>query len=138
VRDFYGAEFQARSQSMADIYRPSLRFRPSEQRFILLLGDLIAAVGAMFIALYIWYQFSLAREIERLIARGFNPERAERVAATIIDLQIPFWFYLLPLVWLLLMVDSYEIHIASNWKKTCARSQLLPLLVYWDIPCFLR
>ena len=66
---------------MADIYRPSLRLRPSEQRFILVLGDLIASAGAMFIALYIWYQFSLAREIERLIERGFNPDRAERIAA---------------------------------------------------------
>jgi exopolysaccharide biosynthesis polyprenyl glycosylphosphotransferase len=113
---------------MADIYRPSLRLRPSEQRFILLLGDLIASAGAMFIALYIWYQFSLAREIERLIARGFNPERAERVAATIIDLQIPFWFYLLPLVWLLLMVDSYEIHIASNWKKTLRAIAVAPIV----------
>ena len=113
---------------MADIYRPSLRLRPSEQRFILLLGDLIASAGAMFIALYIWYQFSLAREIERLIARGFNPDRAERIAATIIDLKIPFWFYLLPLVWLLLMVDSYEIHTASNWKKTLRGIAVAPIV----------
>jgi exopolysaccharide biosynthesis polyprenyl glycosylphosphotransferase len=120
--------FQVRSKSMADIYRPSLRLRPSEQRFILLLGDLIASAGAMFIALYIWYQFSLAREIERLIARGFNPDRAERMARTIIDLNIPFWFYLLPLVWLLLMVDSYEIHTASNWKKTLRAIAVAPLV----------
>ena len=113
---------------MADIYRPSLRLRPSEQRFILLLGDLIASAGAILIALYIWYQFSLAREIERLIARGFNPDRAERMAATIIDLKIPFWFYLLPLVWLLLMVDSYEIHTASNWKKTLRAIAVAPIV----------
>ena len=77
---------------MADIYRPSLRLRPSEQRIILLFGDLIASAGAMFIALYVWYQFSLAREIERLIERGFNEVRAERLALTIIELKIPFWF----------------------------------------------
>jgi exopolysaccharide biosynthesis polyprenyl glycosylphosphotransferase len=113
---------------MADIYRPSLRLRPSEQRFILLLGDLIASAGAMIIALFIWYQFSLAREIERLIARGFNPDRAERMAKTIIDLNIPIWFYLLPLVWLLLMVDSYEIHTASNWKKTLRAIAVAPIV----------
>ncbi len=113
---------------MADIYRPSLRLRPREQRFILLLGDLIASAGAMFLALYIWYQFSLAREIERLIARGFSAERSERLAATIIDLKIPFWFYLLPLVWLLLMVDSYEIHTASNWKKTLRAIAVAPIV----------
>jgi exopolysaccharide biosynthesis polyprenyl glycosylphosphotransferase len=113
---------------MADIYRPSLRLRPSEQRFILLLGDLIASAGAMFIALYVWYQFSLAREIERLVERGFNVDRAERVATTIIDLKTPAWFYLLPLVWLLLMVDSYEIHTASNWRKTLRSIAVAPIV----------
>ena len=113
---------------MADIYRPSLRLRPSEQRFILLLGDLIASAGAMFIALYIWYEFSLAREVERLVARGFNEARAERVAASVIDLQIPFWFYLLPLVWLLLMVDSYEVHTAASWRKTLRGIAVAPLV----------
>ena len=113
---------------MADIYRPSLRLRPSEQRFILLLGDLVASAGAMFIALYIWYQFSLFREIERLVAQGFTQIRAERIAANIIDLKIPFWFYLLPLVWLLLMVDSYEIHTASSWRKTLRAIAVAPLV----------
>jgi len=113
---------------MADIYRPRLRLRPSEQRFILLVGDLIASAGAMFFALYVWYQFSLAREIERLVARGFSLERSERLAATIIDLKTPFWFYLLPLVWLLLMVDSYEIHTASNWRKTLRAIAVAPLV----------
>jgi len=37
---------------MADIYRPSLRLRPGEQRSILLLGDFIASVGAMAGAIY--------------------------------------------------------------------------------------
>jgi exopolysaccharide biosynthesis polyprenyl glycosylphosphotransferase len=113
---------------MADIYRPRLRLRPSEQRFILLLGDLIASAGAMFIALYVWYEFSLAREIERLIARGFNEERALRVATAIIDLKIPLWFYLLPLVWLVLMVDSYELHAAANWRKTLRGIAVAPIV----------
>jgi exopolysaccharide biosynthesis polyprenyl glycosylphosphotransferase len=113
---------------MADIYRPSIRLRPSEQRFILLLGDLVASAGAMFIALYVWYQFSLARDIERLIDRGYTEVRAARVAAELIDLKIPFWFYLLPLVWLLLMVDSYEIHTASNWKKTLRSIAVAPIV----------
>jgi exopolysaccharide biosynthesis polyprenyl glycosylphosphotransferase len=113
---------------MADIYRPSLRLRPSEQRFILLLGDLIASAGAMFIALYIWYEFSLAREIARLVDRGFSVERAERIATSVIDLKIPFWFYLLPLVWLLLMVDSYELHTAANWRKTLRGIAVAPIV----------
>jgi exopolysaccharide biosynthesis polyprenyl glycosylphosphotransferase len=113
---------------MADIYRPTLRLRPSEQRLILLVGDLIASAGAMFIALYVWYQFSLAREIERLIERGFREERAVSIATAIIDLKIPFWFYLLPLVWLLLMIDSYEPHSAANWKKTLRGIAVAPIV----------
>ncbi len=113
---------------MADIQRPSLRLRPSEQRTILVVGDLIASAGAMFLALYIWYQFSLSREIERLIERGFTPTRAERLAANIIDLKIPFWFYLLPLIWLLLMVDSYETHTAASWRKTLRGIAVAPIV----------
>ncbi len=92
------------------------------------MGDLIASAGAMFIALYVWYQFSLAREIARLIARGFREERAASLAASIIDLKIPFWFYLLPLVWLLLMVDSYEPHAAANWRKTLRGIAVAPIV----------
>ncbi|MDD2923281.1 MAG: hypothetical protein PHQ36_13430, partial [Anaerolineales bacterium] len=103
---------------MADISKPSIRLRPSEQRASLLFGDLIAAAGAMALALYIWYELSLTREVARLVGRGFSQLRAERLAEDIINFQIPFWFYLLPLVWLLLMVDSYEPHTAANWKKT--------------------
>jgi len=113
---------------MADIFRPRLRLRPSEQRFILLLGDLIASAGAMFFALYVWYQLSLSREVARLMERGFNEERATRVATAIIDLKIPYWFYLLPLVWLLLMIDSYELHTAANWKKTLRGIAVAPIV----------
>ncbi|MDO8755706.1 MAG: hypothetical protein Q7J80_17565, partial [Anaerolineales bacterium] len=113
---------------MADIQRPSLRLRPGEQRAILVLGDLIASAGAMFLALYIWYQFSLSREIERLIEGGFTSARAERVAASIIDLKIPFWFYLLPLAWILLMVDSYETHTAASWRKTLRGIAVAPIV----------
>ncbi|MBI5352877.1 MAG: sugar transferase, partial [Chloroflexi bacterium] len=49
------------------------------------------------------------------------------LAEGIIDLKIPFWFYLLPLAWLLLMVDSYEPHVASNWKKTLRGISVAPI-----------
>lgn len=95
---------------MADIYRPSLRLRPSEQRTVLLIGDFIASAAATAGAVYFWYQYSLYR----LIESGVKPN----VAVRVIQIEVPFWFYLLPLVWLLLMVNSYEIHTASNWRKT--------------------
>jgi len=105
---------------MADILRPSLRLRPSEQRTILLIGDFIASAGAMFLALYTWYQYSLYN----LIQSGVKSSRA----ASLIEVTPPFWFYLLPLIWLLLMVDSYETHTASSWRKTLRAIAVAPLV----------
>lgn len=105
---------------MADIYRPSLRLRPSEHRTILLVGDFIASVAATAGAIYFWYQYSLYR----LIETGVKPNVAQRI----IQIEVPFWFYILPLVWLLLMVDSYELHTASNWRKTLRAIAVAPLV----------
>lgn len=105
---------------MADIYRPSLRLRPSEQRTVLLIGDFIASAAATAGAVYFWYQYSLYR----LVESGVKPN----VATRIIQIEVPFWFYLLPLVWLLLMVDSYEIHTASNWRKTLRGIAVAPIV----------
>jgi exopolysaccharide biosynthesis polyprenyl glycosylphosphotransferase len=105
---------------MADIYRPSLRLRPSEQRTILLVGDLLASASATAGAIYFWYQYSLFR----LIESGMPPGRAERL----IQIEVPFWFYLLPLVWLLLMVDSYEMHVSANWRKTLRGIAVAPIV----------
>lgn len=105
---------------MADIYRPSLRLRPNEQRAILLAGDFIASVTALAAAIYVWYEYSLYRLIESGIARG----RAERL----IQIEVPFWFYILPLVWLLLMVESYDMHTAANWRKTLRAIAVAPIV----------
>ena len=105
---------------MADIYKPSLRLRPGEQRAILLSGDFIASVGAMLGAIYFWYQYSLYRLIESGLSQG----RAERL----IQIDVPFWFYLLPLVWLLLMVESYDVHTAADWRKTLRGIAVAPIV----------
>lgn len=105
---------------MTDIYRPSLRLRPSEQRAILLLGDLIASMSAMGGAIFFWYQYSLYT----LVQTGMPQIRAERIIA----IEVPFWFYLLPFVWLLLMIESYESHTAANWKKTLQSIAAAPLV----------
>jgi exopolysaccharide biosynthesis polyprenyl glycosylphosphotransferase len=105
---------------MADIYRPSLRLRPSEQRTVLLIGDFIASVAAMAGAIFFWYQYSLYR----LVESGVKPNVAERI----ITIEVPFWFYLLPLVWIFLMVDSYELHTASNWRKTLRAIAVAPIV----------
>lgn len=108
---------------MADSLKPSLRLRPSEQRTILVIGDLIASAGAMLLALYSWYEFS----IYRLVQGGLSPARAARTLA-INTIEYPLWFYLLPLVWLLLMVDSYEVHTAGSWRKTIRAIAVAPIV----------
>lgn len=105
---------------MADIYRPSLRLRPSEQRTVLLIGDFIASAAATVGAIFFWYQYSLYR----LIQSGMKQNVAERI----IQIEVPFWFYILPLVWILLMVDSYELHAASNWRKTLRGIAVAPIV----------
>lgn len=105
---------------MADIYRPSLRLRPSEQRSILLVGDFIASVSAMGGAIYFWYQYSFYR----LSESGLTPRQIERV----LTIEVPFWFYLLPLVWLLLMVESYDPHSAASWQKTFRGVAVAPIV----------
>ena len=67
-----------------------------ERRTVLILGDLIVGVIALAIALVFWASYA-----DWL---GFSPEFfSERVSN---------WFYLLPLVWLLLMFDLYDSHSA--------------------------
>lgn len=106
---------------MADIYRPSLRLRPSEQRFILLLGDFIASVGAMIASLYIWRQYN----INVLLLQGKTEAQIERFQ---LGIQVPVWFYILPLIWLLLLVESYEVHTAANWKRTLRSIAVAPIV----------
>ncbi len=103
---------------MADTTRPSLRLRPNEHRLLLLVGDLIASITAAILAFYAWQQYSSYQLVESLISHGIKPERAEELVSSAHTINVPFWFYLLPLVWLLLMVELYEPHTASNWRRT--------------------
>ncbi|MDP2975932.1 MAG: sugar transferase [Anaerolineales bacterium] len=93
------------------------RVRPSEQRTILLLGDLVVAAIALFVALYIWGR----RDIWFGFTLDFLQERVE------------FWFYLLPLGWLVMLVDLYDVHHANNWRTTVrgiAIAALIGLAIY--------
>jgi len=96
---------------MASQQTPRLRLRPSEHRTLLFLGDLLMAVAAVFAAIFSW------REYQRyvLLADELKPRIVEQLLQNI---NIPFWFYLLPLAWLLLMIELYEPHTAANWRKT--------------------
>jgi len=87
------------------------RLRPSEHQTILIIGDLLMSVLAVIASEYVW------REYQRydLIAQGLKPRFIELFMQ---NLEIPIWFYLLPVAWLLLMVELYEPHTAADVKKT--------------------
>lgn len=98
---------------MAEPLRPGFRLRPNEHRLILLLSDLAASTLATFLAAYVWKQFA----IQNLVSKGIDIARAERILR-IQGFQVPSWFYALPLVWLLLMVELYDAHTSVSWRRT--------------------
>ena len=102
-----------------------LRLQPSEHRSILILGDIAAAVLALFVALYLWS----AGDAWISFSLEFLRTRPDT------------WFYLLPLVWIALMVDSYDLNKAGSLKQTLRAIGLafivafvLYLIVYFAMP----
>jgi exopolysaccharide biosynthesis polyprenyl glycosylphosphotransferase len=41
-----------------------------------------------------------------------------RFDITFLQTRVPVWFYLLPVIWLILLIDLYDVHQAGNWIKT--------------------
>ena len=78
------------------------RLKPSEQRFILVLGDFIAASIALLIALYVW-------------ASG---DSWYRFSVEFLKYRAPAWFYLLPFIWLILLVDTYDTRKSANLRQS--------------------
>jgi len=106
-----------------------LRLRPGEHRTVLFVGDLIVAVTSVFAAIESWAQYiqynvrlEAARIIEdaQMIGRTVDPVRAQELAQRVINtnIQVPIWFYLLPIVWMFLLVELYEPHVAGSGRKT--------------------
>ena len=81
---------------MANHQPARLRLRPSEHRLLLFVGDLLMSIVSVFAAAYTFQEYR--RYL--LKADGFGPRVIEQLLRN--DFT-PFWFYLLPLVWLLLM-----------------------------------
>ncbi|MEN6556143.1 MAG: sugar transferase [Anaerolineaceae bacterium] len=104
---------------------PRLRLQPSEHRFILILGDIIAAVLALFIALYLWS----AGDTWMNFSLEFLRTRPDS------------WFYFLPVIWIALMVDNYDLNKAGSLKLTLRAiglailvASMLYLIVYFTMP----
>jgi len=109
---------------MADNIRTvPLRLRPSEHRTILFLGDLLTGVASVFAAIKTWSlytQYNLSVEIAKNLANGLSIEKAQALAERVINtsLNVPYWFYLLPAIWLVLLVELYEPHVAGSGRRT--------------------
>jgi len=80
----------------------SWRVRPREQRTILLTGDLFVSLLALFGGLYFWGQ----KDAWLSFSLNFLKDRVEP------------WFFLLPLVWMVFLVELYDLHRAKNLRQT--------------------
>jgi exopolysaccharide biosynthesis polyprenyl glycosylphosphotransferase len=90
---------------MRPLSRPRLnnwRVRPREQRTILLIGDLVVSGVALLGGLYFWGQ----KDAWLSFSLNFLKERVE------------IWFYFLPLIWMVLLVELYDLHRAKNLRQT--------------------
>lgn len=78
--------------------KPLWRLTAKERRFIILIGDVLMSIIALFVALYFW-----AQKDEWLhFSWQFLQERP------------PDWYYFLPLFWIVLLAELYDIRRASR------------------------
>jgi exopolysaccharide biosynthesis polyprenyl glycosylphosphotransferase len=122
---------------MADHVRTTpLRLRPNEHRTILIAGDMLMALASVFLALYTWSQYNLyVFQIlyAGYIEQGIKPVPARQLAESQTVFAVPFWFYLLPVLWVLLLVELYEPHAAASFRRTMrgiAIAAIIGLIAY--------
>jgi exopolysaccharide biosynthesis polyprenyl glycosylphosphotransferase len=92
------------------------RIRVRERKIVLFIGDIIVGYLSLFIGLFAW-----AQRDWMAFTREFLWQRA------------PWWFYVLPLFWILMMIDLYDIRKANRRKDTLrgvAQAAVINLLVY--------
>ena len=80
----------------------AVSLRPVERRLILLFADLLVSGLALLLSLYFWAQ----RDQWLHFSWDFLKQRP------------PLWFWFLPLLWMLLINELYDIHRASSLKET--------------------
>ena len=95
-----------------------LRLRPGEHRTVLFVGDLLMSVASVFAALETWRRYNFNVILSELIDVGINISRAQSQATLRANIEVPVWFYLLPIAWMILLVELYEPHVAGSGRKT--------------------
>jgi len=82
--------------------RETWRFRPAERRVILVLGDFIVSIISLSIGLYLW---------------GIG-DNWLGFSVQFLRLRVPEWFFFLPVIWMILLLDLYDVHRAGEWRTT--------------------
>ena len=102
--------------------KPLWRITNNERRFILLVGDIIASAIGLIFALYFWAMKDQWMDF----TWQFLKERP------------PSWYYALPVIWLVLLIELYDIRRSSRVADTvrgiavtAAISTILYLLVFF-------
>ena len=100
------------------------RLKDGERRIILVIGDLITAFLALIVALMLWGNRD-----------WFN------FSTEFLQYRPPVWYYALPILWVLLLIELYDIRRASRRKDTIigiavagAISMVFYLFVYFSSP----
>jgi len=96
------------------------RFRFVERRVMLLNGDVFAAILALIVSLFIWG----------------NQAQPQGFTVSFVMDQVPGWFYLLPFIWLFLMIELYDVRKAGSWPRTIqgvATTALIGSILYLGI-----
>ncbi len=88
------------------------QLRLGERRALLLLGDFTVGFVSLIASLYYWG----------------SSERFQSFGWEFLQSRVPIWFYLFPLLWLVLLVELYDVHRASDLRKT-VRSVALAALI---------
>jgi exopolysaccharide biosynthesis polyprenyl glycosylphosphotransferase len=76
--------------------------RPREQRTILIIGDMFVSILALFGGLYFWGQ----KDAWLSFSLKFLTQRVE------------LWFYFLPFLWMVFLVEIYDLHRARSLRQT--------------------
>jgi exopolysaccharide biosynthesis polyprenyl glycosylphosphotransferase len=87
------------------------RVRSRDQRIILLIGDAFVSTIALFGGLYFWGQ----KDAWLKFSLNFLQQRVD------------FWFWFLPVIWMIFLVELYNPHRARNLRQTVAGISLAAL-----------
>lgn len=79
------------------------KLRPAERKLILLLGDFLVALFALFVALFFW---------------SVEPDEWLKFSLQFLIERPPFWFYLLPFLWILFQSGLYDVRKVHKFSET--------------------